>query len=73
MVRIPTFGSGLDLYKNANFKRRFVLAGTKRIPLEFKETDEDFDEVGTFLSSNNAHFAICPAIIEEMTTMKNLI
>lgn len=74
MIRIATFGSaGLDLYKNGNFKRKFILSGTKKIALEFKETAEDFDEVGTFLSSNNAQFAICPAIIEEITTMEDLV
>jgi hypothetical protein len=66
-MKVPVFGEGIDLYKNYNFMRTFVI-GKDRHQLQFVETEEDFEEVTQFLQRNNATFAIFPCQNEGVRT-----
>jgi len=46
--KVPTQGTGIDLYANQNYQRKFQIG--KHHFLEFAELDQDLDEVGIFLN-----------------------
>jgi hypothetical protein len=48
-MKVPTFGDGIDLYKNNNFRRKFKV-GKDGHTIEFRETDDELDEVTLFLN-----------------------
>jgi hypothetical protein len=65
---VPTFGDGIDLYKDQNWKRKFRI-GKEGHYIEFKESNDDYDEVEAFLTQNNAQFAIMLMKNEEVSTL----
>ncbi len=69
--KVPTHGTGLDLYANHNYQRRYQIG--KQHLLEFVETEEFLDEVAIYLTQHNATFAIFPMQQENIHTLIQMI
>jgi hypothetical protein len=58
---VPTHGEGIDIYKNHNYKRNYMINKFQYQFIFEEDEKEEFEEVRVFLSRNNASGAICPA------------
>jgi hypothetical protein len=66
-VRAPIIGEGIDIYKRRKFK---LSSGTKTIEIEFKDTQDDIDELEVSLERYNAMWAYLPFKLSGYSTLK---